>query len=74
MDGVTPVAGALTRREAEVLRLLARGCSYREIGEQLGVSVNTVATHIKKLYAKLGVRSAAAAVMRGVELRLIGTR
>jgi len=62
----------LTRRESEVLRLLARGRSYGEIAAQLGVSINTVATHIKKLYLKLDVHTAAAAVMRGVELRLLG--
>jgi DNA-binding CsgD family transcriptional regulator len=58
----------------EVLRLLARGCSYAAISSQLGVSVNTVGTHIKKLYAKLDVHTAAEAVMRAVELQLLGTR
>jgi DNA-binding CsgD family transcriptional regulator len=61
----------LTRRETEVLQLLARGCSYGEIAKRLGLSVNTVATHIKKLYLKLDVHTAAAAVMRAVELRLL---
>jgi DNA-binding CsgD family transcriptional regulator len=71
-DAMAQVNGALTKRESEVLRLLARGRSYGEIAVQLGVSVNTVATHIKKLYLKLDVHTAAAAVMRGVELRLLG--
>ena len=73
-DGMVQVGAALTRREVEVLRLLAHGRSYGEIAAQLGVSVNTVATHIKKLYLKLDVHTAAAAVMRAVELRLIGKR
>ena len=71
-DAMAQASAALTRRESEVLRLLARGRSYGEIAEQLGVSINTVATHIKKLYLKLDVHTAAAAVMRAVELRLIG--
>ena len=63
---------ALTEREMEVLRLLARGRSYGAIASQLGVSINTVGTHVKKLYTKLDVHTAAEAVMRGVELRLLG--
>ena len=64
-------AVALTQRETEVLQLLARGCSYGEIAKQLGVSINTVSTHIKKLYLKLGVHTAASAVMQAIELRLL---
>lgn len=62
----------LTPREIEVLRLLACGCSYSEIGQTLGVTSNTVITHIKNAYRKLEVHSAAAAVMRAVELQLFG--
>jgi len=65
-------AHRLTGREVDVLRLLALGCSYEAIGERLCVSANTVASHIKSAYRKLAVHSAAAAVMRAVELRLIG--
>ena len=61
----------LTQRETEVLELLARGCSYGEIAKRLHVSINTVSTHIKKLYLKLDVHTAAAAVMRAIELRLL---
>lgn len=62
----------LTPREAEVIRLIARGCTYEQTAERLGVSVHTVCTHVKNAYRKLGVRSGAAAVMRAVELQLIG--
>jgi len=62
----------LTARESDVLRLVARGRTYVQIGEELGVSCHTVTTHIKNTYRKLGVRSGAAAVMRAVELRLFG--
>lgn len=65
-------AQRLTGREVDVLRLLAQGHSYFEIGTCLGVSVNTVTSHIKSAYRKLSVHSAAAAVMRAVQMRLIG--
>ena len=61
----------LSAREVDVLRLLAQGHSYGEIGGCLGVSLNTVASHIKNAYRKLAVHSAAAAVMRAVQMRLI---
>jgi DNA-binding CsgD family transcriptional regulator len=61
----------LSAREVDVLRLLAQGHSYEEIGGRLGVTLNTVASHIKSAYRKLSVHSAAAAVMRAVLLRLI---
>jgi DNA-binding CsgD family transcriptional regulator len=61
----------LTGREAEVLRLIARGCTYAQAAERLGMSANTVGTHIKNAYRKLDVHSAAAAVMRAIELRLL---
>lgn len=62
----------LTAREIDVVRLLSRGCSYAQIGVRLGISVHTVTSHIKNSYRKLEVRTAAAAVMRAVELRLLG--
>jgi DNA-binding CsgD family transcriptional regulator len=62
----------LTAREADVLQLLARGCTYAEVGDALGVSRHTVASHVKSAYLKLEVHSAAGAVMRAIELRLIG--
>jgi len=61
----------LTVREADVLRLLASGCTYAQIGERLGISGHTVGSHIKNAYRKLEVHTAAAAVMRAVELRQI---
>ncbi|MCP1387793.1 response regulator transcription factor [Corynebacterium sp. TA-R-1] len=47
-----PVVDALTRRELEVLRLLARGYTYREIGQQLFISVKTVETHASNILRK----------------------
>ena len=61
----------LTLREADVVRLLASGCTYAEIAERLGISAHTVASHVKNAYRKLDVHCAAAAVMRAVELRVL---
>ena len=61
----------LTLREADVIRLLADGCTYVQIGQRLGISAHTVASHIKKVYRKLDVHCAAAAVMRAIELRAL---
>ena len=59
----------LTGREAEVLLLIARGRTYAQVADELGMSAHTVGTHIKNAYRKLDVHSAAAAVMRAIELR-----
>ena len=49
----TPVG--LTRREAEVCAAIVIGCTTRAIGYRLGITANTVATHRKRAYAKLGI-------------------
>jgi DNA-binding CsgD family transcriptional regulator len=61
----------LTDRELEVLARLARGCTYARAAEELGMSAHTVASHVKNLYRKLEVHSAAAAVMRAVDMGLM---
>jgi LuxR family maltose regulon positive regulatory protein len=65
------VAEELTAKEQEVLRLLATRLSRREIGQRLYVSLNTVKTHQRALYRKLGVENRAAAVTRARELGLL---
>jgi DNA-binding CsgD family transcriptional regulator len=74
MTAIAPAPGArvaLTPRESQVVQLLGRGCTYSQVAERLGVSLHTVTSHIKNAYRKLAVHSAAAAVMRAVELRLL---
>ena len=61
----------LTESETRVLRLLATDLSKREIGNELYVSVNTVKTHVKHLYAKLDVRTRREAVERARALGLL---
>jgi LuxR family maltose regulon positive regulatory protein len=58
----------LTAKELDLLRLLASRLSRREIGDRLYVSVNTVKTHQRAIYRKLGIADRAAAVQRGKEL------
>jgi DNA-binding NarL/FixJ family response regulator len=62
---------ALTRREREVINLLADGLSGREIAEHLVIAPGTAAKHIENLVTKLGVRSRAHAVAKAYRLRLI---
>ncbi len=57
-------AAALSPREKEIVGLLAKGRLYKEIASQLGISVETVRTHIHNTYEKLHVRSRTEAVMK----------
>jgi LuxR family maltose regulon positive regulatory protein len=66
-----PPAGELSDSELAVLRLLGTELSNREIGEQLFVSVNTVKTHVRNIYAKLPAQSREQAVGRARELGLL---
>jgi NarL family two-component system response regulator LiaR len=61
----------LTEREMEVLRLLAKGESNKEIAHHLQVVEDTVKTHIRHILAKLGVQSRTQAVLSAVRLGLI---
>jgi LuxR family transcriptional regulator, maltose regulon positive regulatory protein len=67
--GRSPVE-PLSHRERDVLRLLRSELTGPEIARELVVSVNTVRTHTKNIYAKLGVTNRRAAVLRAQELQL----
>ncbi|MFD7388980.1 response regulator [Streptomyces sp. NPDC059852] len=62
----------LSAREREVLALVARGTSNREIARELFISEATVKTHLTHLYAKLGVNDRAAAVATAYERGILG--
>lgn len=61
---------ALSRREQEVLRLLARGRRNKEIALQLGVSVGTVKTHLRHIFRKLKVADRTSAVLTALDQNL----
>jgi len=61
----------LTAREQAVLRLLPSGLSAREIGSELGISRDTIKTHTKSIYRKLGASSRRDAVARARDLDLL---
>ena len=62
----------ITKREHEILELIAQGLSNREIAEKLFVSENTVKTHSSRLFDKMDVKRRVQAVQRGRDLGLIG--
>ena len=68
------VRASLTPREHEVLMLLSRGLTMRQMATRLGISPRTVETHVAKLYRKLDVRTRVQAVSRAVSLGLIELR
>ena len=61
----------LSPREQEVVTLLAQGYSYAQIASQLGISENTLKTHIKRIYSKLNVHNRTQAVLEAQKLHLI---
>jgi DNA-binding CsgD family transcriptional regulator len=69
-DGPCP-GGFLTPREIEVLALAAEGLSGPELAAELVLSPSTVNTHFKNIYAKLGVRTRAAAVAKAMRVGAI---
>lgn len=63
---VAPAAGMdkLTERERDLLSLMARGKHYKEAADQLGISTDTVRSHIRRIYRKLQVHSRTEAVVK----------
>jgi LuxR family maltose regulon positive regulatory protein len=68
---VQPLIEPLSRRELDVLCLLATELNGPEIARELVVSLNTMRTHTKNIYSKLGVHSRRAAIRRAEELHLL---
>ncbi|MFJ9040289.1 response regulator [Streptomyces sp. NPDC102406] len=67
-----PADAALSAREREVLVLVAKGTSNKEIARELFISEATVKTHLTHLYAKLGVKDRAAAVAVAYDRKILG--
>ena len=62
---------ALSTRETEILRLLAAGCSNREMAESLFKSEGTIKNQVSSILSKLGVRDRTRAVLKAIELGII---
>jgi DNA-binding NarL/FixJ family response regulator len=62
---------ALTPHEIRIVRMLADGDSYQEVGERLGITVNTVRNYIRRIYEKLHVHTKSQAVSKAFRGRLI---
>jgi len=61
----------LSKREQEILTLVAKGFKRNEIGPMLSISPHTVATHLKTIYSKLNVNSRAEATMEALRMGLV---
>ncbi len=70
-SGLESIQEPLTGRERDVLSLLARGMSNAQIAETLFLSTETVRTHVKRIYRKIGARHRAHAVVIAYENGLI---
>ena len=70
-QGPLPVAETLTVREREILAKLARGFTYAEAAEILGIAPSTVQSHVKNIYNKLAVHSKTEAIFEARQLGLL---
>ncbi|HTL25050.1 MAG TPA: response regulator transcription factor [Burkholderiales bacterium] len=61
----------LTEREADILRLVAKGLSFADVGSVLGISAHTVVAHVKNIYRKLSVHSRGEAVFEAGQMGLL---
>jgi DNA-binding NarL/FixJ family response regulator len=63
-DGAGAKQNLLTAREQEVLDCLAQGLAYKQIGDKLNISINTIRSHLRHIYEKLHVQSRTEAVAK----------
>jgi LuxR family maltose regulon positive regulatory protein len=70
-DDADSMVEPLTDREREVLALIARGLTYKEIAEELVISLNTVRFHVKAVYGKLNVHRRAQAVQKARQRHIL---
>ncbi len=68
-----PTGGPLTRREVEVLRLVATGMTNRAVAAELFLSEKTIARHLSNIFAKVGVTSRAAATAYAFKNGVVGS-
>ncbi len=68
---IPPLTQPMTKRELDVLRMMAEGLLRQAIAERLHVSINTINTHIRNIYRKLEVRSNTAAIHKARQLGIL---
>lgn len=66
MNGVSP-----TRRESEVLKLIAKGSTTKEIATELNISVNTIETYRKALFTKFKAKNSTGLINKAMELGFV---
>jgi HD-GYP domain-containing protein (c-di-GMP phosphodiesterase class II)/DNA-binding CsgD family transcriptional regulator len=71
VSGTTSWSGGLTAREVDVLRLVARGRSNRDIAVELFIAEKTVRNHVERVYAKLGVNNRTQASLAAIDRGLL---
>jgi len=69
-----PPSGSLTERELEVLGLVGRGRSNKEIATELGITERTARTHVSNILGKLELQSRTQAALYAVERKLVPAR
>jgi len=69
--GTPPAARIVSRREEEVLQLIADGCSTPEVAERLYISQKTVKNHLASIYQKLDARDRTQAVLQAVRMGIV---
>lgn len=67
-------SGSLSRRELQVLTLIADGFTNKQIADELGISVRTVETHRERLMRKLNVQGTAALTKAAIALGLVSAK
>lgn len=70
-SGTPTRTAALSERETEILRLVAKGLNFKEVSGILAISPNTVVTHVKRIYQKLAVHSRGEAVYEANQMGLL---
>ncbi len=70
-EATLPAGLSLTPREEEILWGIAKGLTYKELAQQLGISAQTVPSHIKNIYRKLQVHSRSEAIFEAVQMGII---
>ncbi len=71
MDGAPKAERVITKREEEVLQMIANGCSTPEVAEQLFISQKTVKNHLASIYQKLDARDRTQAVLQAVRMGIV---